>query len=127
VPTIVKLSNRCQSDKKSFGADKYFWCQKKNMNLPEPQEPRPQITNLPVILQKMLKKSPILTSFNQESPFADPAATTLTISRVECQSELGWKHFRLFSTLDNALLKADLRVQALSVIIFKTQSRCFHF
>jgi len=100
---------------------------KKNMNLPEPQEPRPQITNLPVILQKMLKKSPILTSFNQESPFADPAATTLTILRVECQSELGWKHFCLFSTLDNALLKADLRVQALSVIIFKTQSRCFHF
>jgi len=74
VPTIVKLSNRCQSDKNHLvltnisGAKKKTLAStnigagaKKNMNLPEPQEPWPQITNLSVILQKMLKKSPILT------------------------------------------------------------------
>jgi len=52
VPTIVKLSNRCQSDQNHLVSTNIFWCQKlvstniaagaKNMNLPL------KIMNLPV-------------------------------------------------------------------------------
>jgi len=47
---------------------KIIWCQKdigaknigagaKNLNLPTPQDPRPQITNLPVAAKKCLKRT----------------------------------------------------------------------
>jgi len=69
VPTIVKLSNRCQSDQNHLvptniaGAKKILvptniGVSAKNMNLPMPQDPRSQITNLPVAAKKCLKETP---------------------------------------------------------------------
>jgi len=58
VPTIVKLSNRCQSDQNHLVSTNIA-AGAKNMNLPTPQDPRPQISNLPVAAKKMLKTNPI--------------------------------------------------------------------
>jgi len=68
VPTIVKLSNRCQSDQnhlvppniagaKKILVPKNIGAGAKNLNLPTPQDPRPQITNLPVAAKKCLKRT----------------------------------------------------------------------
>jgi len=54
VPTIVKLSNRCQSDQNHLVSTNID-AGAKNMNLP------PKITNLPVAAKKMLKKNLFLT------------------------------------------------------------------
>jgi len=65
VPTIVKLSNRCQSDKNHLVPTKKHEFltnisagAKKNMNLPETARPAAKNHESPSLLQKMLNKNP---------------------------------------------------------------------